>query len=276
MTRKVFRKTIFRIVIVILFLVQIYPVVWLVLASFRDNNDLATDPFGLSFRFTLENYINVMENSRIFLYLKNSAFIAVISLAFIVVLCSACAFALSVMDFKLRKKIFSYFMAGITIPAFVAVIPLYLIYAKTGIIDTRLSVIITLIAFNLPVNILLFVNFFKYIPHEIMEAAIMDGCSIYQIYMRIYMPLSLNTVVTVLAMAFIGIWNDYLFSMLFINGTSLKTITLGIQDFIGDYGYRNWGAIFASITITTLPTVLVYFALNNKVTSGMTLGATKG
>ena len=74
----------------------------------------------------------------------------------------------------------------------------------------------------------------------------------------------------------IGVWNDYLFSLLFINSTSLKTVSLGMQDFISETGYRVWGSTFATICITTVPTLIIYFALNKKVSSGMTLGATKG
>lgn len=249
---------------------------WLLLASFKQGSDLATNPFGLNIKLTLENYETVFHGSNVFLYLKNSVIIALFVLVLVTILSSMCGFALSVMRFKGRKKLFSYIVGGLTIPAFVALIPLYLIYAKIGLIDTRVSVIITFVAYNLPINVLLFVNFYKYVPEDLLQAALLDGCNIYQVYFNIYLKLSLNTIVTVLAMTFIGVWNDYLFSLLFINSTSLKTVTLGIQDFIGDFGYRNWGAIFASITITTLPTVIVYFLLNNKVTAGMTLGATKG
>ena len=113
-------------------------------------------------------------------------------------------------------------------------------------------------------------------PEELSEAAILDGCSVYGIYFRIFVPLSKNTILTVLSMSFIGVWNDYLFSLLFINSTSLKTVSLGMQDFISETGYRVWGSTFATICITTVPTLIIYFALNKKVSGGMTLGATKG
>ena len=131
-------------------------------------------------------------------------------------------------------------------------------------------------AFNLPISILLFVNFYRYIPEELAEAAILDGCNVYKIYTKIYVPLSKNTILTVLSMSFIGVWNDYLFSLLFINSTTLKTVSLGIQDFVSENGYRVWGSTFATICMTTLPTLIIYFALNKKVSGGMTLGATKG
>lgn len=178
--------------------------------------------------------------------------------------------------FKAKNLLFSYFIMGLTIPPFVTLIPLYVMFSKMGLLDTHMALVLVYIAFNLPISILLFVNFYKYIPEELSEAAILDGCSVYGIYFRIFVPLSKNTILTVLSMSFIGVWNDYLFSLLFINSTSLKTVSLGMQDFISETGYRVWGSTFATICITTVPTLIIYFALNKKVSGGMTLGATKG
>lgn len=141
--------------------------------------------------------------------------------------------------------------------------------------DTLVGLMLPLIAFSLPVSILLFVNFYRFVPNEIIEAAIIDGCNVYKVYYKIMIPLSLNTILTVLSMNFIFVWNDYIFSLIFINSTVKKTISLGLQDFIGSHGLTDWGATFASICVTTLPTLIIYFALNKKVSSGMTLGAVK-
>lgn len=258
------------------FMVQIYPVVWLVIASFRTNSELATNPFGALEHLTVENYKDVIANSNVFTYLKNSAFVTAVALTIIVLISSMAAFAISKIRFKGRNTLFAYFIVGLTIPPFVTVIPLYVMFSKSGLLNTHLALILVYIAFNLPISILLFVNFYKYIPGELAEAAILDGCNVYDIYWRIYVPLSKNTILTVLSMSFIGVWNDYLFSLLFINSTQLKTVSLGMQDFISENGYKVWGSIFATICMTTLPTLVIYFALNKKVSGGMTLGATKG
>lgn len=270
------RKTGFWIAVGLFFIIQIYPIIWLIVASFRTNSELATNPFGALQNLTLENYIDVIQNSNVFIYLKNSAVVTVLSLIFIVLISSMAAFAISRIRFRGRNKLFGYFIIGLTIPPFVTLIPLYVMFSKTGLLNTHLALVLVYIGFNLPISILLFVNFYRYIPEELAEAAILDGCNVYSIYTKIYVPLSKNTILTVLSMSFIGVWNDYLFSLLFINSTTLKTVSLGIQDFVSENGYRVWGSTFATICMTTLPTLIIYFAFNKKVSGGMTLGATKG
>ena len=257
------KKICFWVVVALIFAIQIYPIVWLIIASFRTNSELATNPFGSLQHLTIENYVDVIQNSNVFIYLKNSAFVTCVALIFVVMFSSMAAFAISRIRFKTKNLLFT-------------LIPLYVMFSKMGLLDTHIALILLYIAFNLSISILLFVNFYKYIPEELSEAAILDGCSVYGIYFRIFVPLSKNTILTVLSMSFIGVWNDYLFSLLFINSTSLKTVSLGMQDFISETGYRVWGSTFATICITTVPTLIIYFALNKKVSSGMTLGATKG
>lgn len=256
-------------------IIQAYPVLWLLIAAFRPNMELLTEPFSIPKVFTLENFQTIFTTSHILTYIKNSAIISVISLFFIVVFSSMASFALAKMDFRGRKKIYRYFLIGLTIPYAVTLIPLFTMFAKIGLVDTRLSVILPLLAFQLPVSIMLFVNFYSFIPDEIIEAAIIDGASIYGIYTKIIVPLSLNTILTVLAMNFITVWNDYTFSLVFINSTELKTISIGLTDFIGPRGLKDWGATYAAIALSILPTLAIYFGLNKKMTAGMTLGAVK-
>lgn len=255
--------------------IQAYPILWLLLAAFRSNRELLTEPFSWPHELTLENFTKIFEGSHVLTYIKNSAIISVISLVFIVFLSSMASFAIAKMKFTGRKKIYRYFLIGLTIPYAVTLIPLFTMFSRVGLIDHRLSVILPLLAFQLPVSIMLFTNFYRFIPDEVIEAAIIDGSSIYGVYTKIIMPLSLNTILTVVAMNFITVWNDYTFSLVFINSTALKTVSLGLTDFIGPRGLKDWGATYAAIATSILPTLLLYFGLNKKITSGMTLGAVK-
>lgn len=273
--KKTTRKTIYWVLMLSFFVIQAYPILWLIVASIRPNMDLAVRPFSIPSAFTLENYVTVFTNSNVLTYIKNSGVVTIISLILIVALSSMVSFAISKMYFKLSGKLFRFFLIGLTIPYAVTLIPLFVIYVKLNLIDTHLALILPMVAFQLPVSVLLFTNFYRYIPNEILEAAIIDGCNIYTIYLRIIIPLSLNTILTVLAMNFITVWNDYTFSLVFINSTHLKTISIGLQDFIGPRGITDWGATFASICISTLPTLAIYFGLNTKMTAGLTMGAVK-
>lgn len=269
------RKIIYWVVMIAFLVIQAYPIIWLIIAAFRPNMELLTEPFSLPRSLTLVNFVTIFTTSHVLTYIKNSAIVSVISLALIVILSSMAAFAISKLQFNGSKKLYRYFLIGLTIPYTVTMIPLFTIFAKIGLIDTRWSVILPLLAFQLPVSIMLFVNFYSFIPNEIIEAAIIDGCSIYKVFLKIIVPLSLNTILTVLAMNFITVWNDYTFSLVFINSTELKTISVGLQDFIGPRGLKDWGATFAAIISSTLPTLAIYFGLNAKMTEGMTLGAVK-
>ncbi len=274
--RKFIVRNIYRIIIILIALIQVYPLVWIITASFRDGAELSLEPFSFPKSITLENYIRVIEDSNVFTYIKNSGILVIACLFFIVMLSSMVAFAVAKLRFRQREKVFGYFMIGLTVPQFVTLIPIYVIYSKVHLVDSLVGVSLPLIGFSMPMAVLLFKNFYAYIPDELMDAAIMDGCSVYRIYFKIILPLSKNTIMSVVSMSFITVWNDYLFSLILINSSSLKTITVGLQDFIGLYGAQDWGATFASICVSTVPTLIVYFALNGKVTSGMTLGATKG
>ncbi len=273
--RKVSR-ILFYVLLTVVAVLQVYPLLWIVLASVRDNAELSLMPFALPKSFTTQNYARVMRDSNVFTYIKNSGILTVACLILIVALASTVGFALAKMRFKTRGKVFGYFMIGLTIPQFVTLIPIYVIYSKLHLVNTLLGVSLPLIAFSLPMAVLLFKNFYVYVPDELIEAAIIDGCSIYRVYAQIALPISLNTIMSVVSMSFITVWNDYLFSLILINSSELKTITVGLQDFIGLYGAQDWGATFASICISTIPTLAIYFALNGKVTNGMTMGATKG
>ena len=269
------RKIIYWSVMIMFLIIQGYPVIWLIVAGFRPNIELLTEPFSFPKSFTLENFIRIFTESNIVTYIKNSAIISVVSLVIIVLLSSMASFAIAKMKFTGRKKIYRYFLIGLTIPYAVTLIPLFTMFAKIGLINTRISVILPLLAFQLPVSIMLFVNFYSFIPDEIIEAAVIDGASIYGIYTKVIIPLSLNTIMTVLAMNFITVWNDYTFSLVFINSTELKTISIGLADFIGPRGLKDWGATYAAIAMSVFPTLVIYFSLNKRMTAGMTLGAVK-
>ena len=162
--KKNIRKIIYWFVMILFLIIQGYPVIWLIVAGFRPNIELLTEPFSFPKRFTLENFIKIFTESNIITYIKNSAIISVVSLVFIVLISSMASFAIAKMKFTGRKKIYRYFLIGLTIPYAVTLIPLFTMFVKIGLINTRISVILPLLAFQLPVSIMLFVNFYSFIP----------------------------------------------------------------------------------------------------------------
>lgn len=263
--------------IVVLVTVEIYPIFWILMSSFKSTNEFALSAsYALPSGIYYQNYIEAWNRGKMNIYFKNSAVVTLVSLFFIVLLSTTSAFALTKMRWKLRNRVMQIFLSGIMVPTAVVLIPLYTIYNMTGLLNTYASLILTYIAFGLPLSIFLLRGYLTALPDDMMEAAVIDGANIYQVFSRIVLPLMKTGIVTVLVIQFYFRWNDLMFSMTFISDSAMKTVQTGLLYFSDQYGNRNWGAIFACISISVMPTLILYVALNKLVIEGMTAGAVKG
>lgn len=260
-----------------LVIVEVYPIFWMLTASLKKPAEFVDKPaYALNAGFYLQNYIDAWTRGNMALFFKNSLINTIISLIFIVIFAVTVGFAVTKMDWKYKEKVNQYFAVGIMVPVATALIPLFQIYNKLHLINTRSSLILAYIAFGLSLSIYLITGFLRSIPDEILEAAVVDGCGIYKLMWNVVVPLLKNGIVTVLVLQFFFKWNDLIFSMTFINDTALKTVQTGLLYFQDEFGSKNWGAIFASVSMSVLPMLFVYLILNKKVIEGMTAGAVKG
>lgn len=277
MQKLLLKQVLFYGAILLILMIQVYPIVWIFLSSLKSREQfLGANPFSLPDSFSLDSFVYVFEQTQFMTYFKNSLIVTVISIFFIIILSATAAFALEKMRFKFSNALLIFFLCGIMIPIQVTLIPLFIIYKSFDLLNSYTSLVLPQVGFALPISIYLFVGFYKYIPNDLMEAAVMDGCGIFKVFRHVILPLSKNTVITVTAMNSIFIWNEFIFANTFISENALKTLTVGLQDFVGQYGLTDWSSTFAAISITTIPTLIVYFALNKSIISGMTAGATKG
>lgn len=266
-----------KVLIALFLFVEIYPIFWILMSSFKNSAEFALNPsYSLPRGIYWQNYVEAWNRGRMNIYFLNSAIVTVVSLVLIVLLSCTSAFALTKMHWKLRGRVMTMFLSGIMVPTAVVLIPLYTIYNNLGLINTRFSLILTYIAFGLPLSIFLLRSYLVALPDELLEASVIDGASIYQVFTRIVMPLMKTGIVTVGVIQFYFRWNDLMFSMTFINDSALKTVQTGLLYFSDQYGNRNWGAIFACIAISVMPTLILYVAMNKLVIEGMTAGAVKG
>lgn len=265
------------IIIFLICIIEIYPLFWMLTASMKQQSEWSEKPaYALNKGFYLQNYIDAWTRGHMATYFKNSLITTVVSLVFIVIFSVTVGFAVTKMQWKLRNAVAKYFTLGIMIPVAVALIPLFQIYSKTNLLNTRICLILTYIAFGLSLSIYLVQGSLRSFSDEIMEAAVIDGCGIYRMMWYIVVPLMKNAIVTVLVLQFFFKWNDLLFSMTFISDSSLKTVQTGLLYFSDEFGSKNWGAIFASVSMSVFPMLILYTALNKKVMEGMTAGAVKG
>jgi raffinose/stachyose/melibiose transport system permease protein len=266
-----------KILIVLFVLVEIYPVFWILMSSMKSTQEFAISAsYALPQGFHWQNYVEAWNRGRMNIYFKNSAIVTIISLLFIVGFSTTSAFALTKMRWKLRDKAMKFFLSGIMIPNAVVLIPLYTIYRSVGLLNNYMSLILTYITFGLPLSIFLLRGYLTALPDDMMEAAVIDGANIYQIFLRIVLPLMKTGIVTVLVIQFYFRWNDLAFAMTFISDSMMKTVQTGLLYFSDQYGNKDWGAIFACISISVTPTLVLYIVLNKLVIEGMTAGAVKG
>jgi raffinose/stachyose/melibiose transport system permease protein len=269
--------TLSRVLIALIVIVQVYPLAWLFITSLRTEHDFATgDPFALPKSLTWENYARAFETGNLWLNILNSFIVTMGANVLIVLLGMMAAYALQVLGFRFSKFVRSLFLIGIIVPVQIALVPLFIDYSTINLLDTYPSMIIPLAGFALPMSIYLFSSFFEYIPRETYEAASLDGAGPYRIFGLITLPLSVNTVVTVVLVNSIFIWNDFIFANTFVLSEELKTIPLGLQNYIGAMGKTDWTATFAAVCVTITPLLLVFLVLNKAMIQGLESGATKG
>ncbi|WP_372338122.1 carbohydrate ABC transporter permease [Microbacterium sp. MPKO10] len=271
------QRTLLTATIIVIVVVQVYPLVWLLLTSLRTAADFAGgNPFAWPSEFTLENYDRAFATGNLGLNIVNSLIVTLGASVLIVVAGMMAAYALQVLGFRLSGVVRVIFLLGIIVPVQISLVPLFIDYSRVGLLDTHLSMIIPLAAFALPMAIYLFSSFYEYIPRETYEAASLDGAGPYRIFTQITFPLSVNTIITVVLVNSIFIWNDFIFANTFVLSDGLKTIPLGLQNYIGAMGNTDWTATFAAVCVSVTPLLLVFLVLNKAMIQGLESGATKG
>ncbi|MBO0999998.1 carbohydrate ABC transporter permease [Bacillus sp. SD075] len=255
--------------------IQIFPVIWLFLFSLKDNREIfAGSPFAWPVELRWENYAKVWE-SGIGIYFWNSIWITGIAIILTVLLASMATFAISRMRWKLSKLVLGLFMVGLMIPIHSAIIPLFSMFLNINLIDNPFSIVITYTAYNLPITMMILLGFYYTLPVEIEEAAIIDGCSVHRMFFQVILPMTLPVMSTTVIINMIYNWNEFVFVNTFISSDKYKTLTVGIQNFIGQY-MTDWGAIGATLIISILPILLAFVFFSNKVVEGISSSAVKG
>lgn len=269
-------RIIFYIILFIIVILQIYPIFWVIQSSFKSAEDMAKlAPYAGPKSLYLGNYYKALFQSNLLRYFFNSLLVAIGVLVGIIVLGAPAAYAISKIKFRQSEHLLSFFLIGIMIPVFACLIPMFQIYNALGLRNTYLSLIIPQVGFSLPMCIYLYTEFMRFIPNSLLEAALIDGASNFRIFLRIIFPMAKNSTITIIIYNFVSIWNEFTYANTFMTKDLMKTLPVGLNDFVGEMGRRDWGATFAAITIAVMPTLLVYFFLNKNVMEGMTAGAIK-
>lgn len=251
------------------------PLIFMINSSFRTSAELFTSPLKLASSFDLTNYKLVITEGNFANYFWNSIIVTFLATAIVVIFGASAAYALARYQFRFNGAIYLFFLAGLLIPAKLALVPLFIQMKNMGLLDSRIGLILVYAAGAMPAAVFIFTGFIRALPADLDNAARIDGAREYQVFWRIMMPLIIPVTGIVAIYSAIPIWNDFLLPLVFIRDTSKMTIMQGISVFFGEYG-SDWGALFAGLTMAALPLIILYIILSGKFIKGLTAGATKG
>lgn len=254
-----------------------YPMVWMVLSSFKTNREFLEEPvWSLPSAFAFENYIEAVTTGNLGQYALNSLLAVMPALAMTVVFGAAAGFALEVMIWKGRHPVLLLFLVGIMVPPQMILLPLFTAYFQTGLTGTLWPLILTYTAMGLPLTTFMMAMYFRSVPREVFEAAILDGAGIVKTFFTIGLPMVRSGLLTVALVQFFFFWNDLLIALTFTMSDDLRTIQVGLLNFRGRFGATDYGPMFAAISMTVIATLVLYLVLNQRIQKGMVGGAVKG
>ena len=254
--------------------IVVYPIFLMVLSSFKSTREIFQSPFALPESWTLANYIEAWNRGNFSTYFLNSVFVTSAALVLVLVLGSLAAYPLGRYAFRGRNWLMLYFLAGLMLPIRLGILPLFFLMRSLGLLDTPWSLILVYAASGLPFTIFVLANFFETLPRELEEAARLDGASEFRIYWGVMLPLVRPALATVAIFNFIPWWNDFFFPLIFIRSERFKTLPLGLFSFFGEH-QNDWALLFAGLTITALPLLLLYLLASKQIIEGLTSGALK-
>jgi raffinose/stachyose/melibiose transport system permease protein len=276
-TGRFLRRLPMNIVIVLLLIIEIYPLVWILLGSFKTQSEFLNDPFWtLPKSWDAANYLSAFSTGNLGRYILNSVLTVFPALFITLAIGVAAAFALEVLVWKGRGTILLLFLAGIMVPGQMVLLPLFSIYFNLQLTGTLWPLIITYTASGLPLTVFMVATYFRAVPREMFEAATLDGAGVFRQFWSIGVPVVRNAIFTVGLVQFFFLWNDLLIALTFTNSEDLRTIQVGLLNFTGQYGQIQYGPLFAAICVSIFGTLLLYLFLNQRVMKGLAAGSVKG
>lgn len=252
----------------------VYPLYWMLTSAFKTNSELFGDPWGLPANWSIENYISAWEIG-IGTYFMNSVIVAAIATMLTLVVSAMLAFAVSRYHFRFTTAAFILVLGGMMLSPEVSLISLYKLLQMLGIYNTRWALIIPYAAFRIPFTTFLFRSYFAGLPVEVEESAYIDGCNTMQIFTKMVVPMSKPILATGALLAAMTFWNEFMFGLVFIESSTLKTIPVGIMNLRGTLTTK-WSIMLAGLSISAIPMIAVFLIFQKQLVRGLTAGSVKG
>ncbi len=264
------------VLLVLAALVWFLPFVLLVTTGIRTTEDFVrSGAVSLPTELTFQNFVDAWQTGDFATTYSNSILLAVVKVPLGVFVSALMAFALAKLKVRFRGAILFAVFLGLTVPIYIALVPLFNTVRAMGLIDNIFGLLGPYLAFGIPFEVLVLYSFFRQLPDEILEAARMDGAGSWRMFFQIVLPLSLPVLVTVLILDAVATWNELLMALTIINSDESKTLPLGMLNFSGQFT-TNYNGLAAAILIGILPILVAYALLQRYIVSGLTAGAVKG
>lgn len=258
---------------VIIALLQLIPLAWLVLISFKNNSEIQLGGiFSLPKVWLFSNYSSAWVQGQVGENFLNSLIVGIITVFFVLLLSSMMAYALTRMRFKFSNILLLILLAGVMVPIHATLVPLFILLKNLGLLKTQLSIILPYITINIPVGIFILSSFLRSLPKELEEAAFIDGYGIIRTFFQVVLPLLKPTLASVGIFTFLHVWNELLMAATFIQKSSLRTLPLGLMNFSGEYSVE-WGPLCAAMLISTIPLILIYIYFSEQMEKSFTAGS---
>lgn len=256
--------------------VCLFPFLWMALSSIKVLRELYTiPPVWIPTVPTLENYRTVLFDSNIPRYFLNSVIISVGSTALALSIAIFAAYGFARFRFRGKAYYQSFILIGQLLPTAAIIVPLFVTLRYLGLVNTYLGLILVYMIITLPLSVWMLTSYFRAIPVELEEAAIIDGSSRLGVLFRVTLPLSIPGIIAVLVYSFITTWNEFIFALTFATDSSVKTLPIGLAEFTTEFD-TDWGAVMAASMIMTIPIAVLFLSMQRLFIGGMTAGATKG
>jgi N-acetylglucosamine transport system permease protein len=254
-------------------IIVIVPFLWVVLSSFKTTKEILASPFSLPAHWRFDNYVHAWTDAGIRQFFLNTVIVVGAALVLVMLLGSMCAYVLARFKFPGARFIYYLMLAGLTVPIFLAIVPLFFILKNAALINTLPGLIIVYVAFALPFTVFFLYAFFKTVPDDVYEAALIDGAGEWRAFFRIMLPMARPGIAAVAIFNFLGLWNQFLLPVALNTDQSRYVLTQGMAEFASQAGYAvDFGALFAAVVITVVPVLIVYVIFQRRLEGSVSRG----
>ena len=280
---KLYRIFIYTAIILLAVSVAV-PVLWVFMASLKQNPEFYESPWKLPDGLYLKNFVDAWKDAHMGSYFLNSVIVTVMAIAILLAVSLPCAYVLSRFSFKGRGIIKTFFMGGLFINVSYIVVPIFLMLVGlnrslqvTFFLNNHFVLALVYASTALPFTIYLLQSYFATLPRAYEEAAYVDGCSHFRTMLQIMVPMARPSIITVILFNFLSFWNEYIIALTFMTNDVMKTLPVGLMNLMkAQNAAAQYGKMYAGLVIVMLPTLILYIFVQKKLTEGMTIGGIKG